>query len=107
MITFDDFKKLEMKIGTVISAEKVPDADKLIKIMFDFGSEKRQIMAGIAEFFPDPAELVGKQMPVLVNLEPRTFRGHESQGMIIAADEDGKPVFLHPAHPLAPGTIVK
>lgn len=78
MITFDDFKKLEIKIGKVKSVEKVPDADKLLKFIFDVGTEERQIMAGMAEFFPDPSILVGKEVPILMNIEPRNFRGHAS-----------------------------
>jgi len=107
MITFDDFKKLEIKIGKVISAEKVPDADKLIKFVFDVGSEQRQIMASMVEFFPDPSVLVGKEMPLLLNIEPRNFRGYTSHGMIIAADVDGQPILLHPEKEIAPGSIVR
>lgn len=107
MITFDDFKKLDIRIGTVLSAEKIADADKLLKIIFDLGEEKRQIIAGVAEFFPDPAVLVGQQMPILVNLEPRKFRGHESQGMMLAADLNGKPILLHPESEITPGAIVR
>ena len=75
MISIDDFKKLEIKIGKVISAEKIPEGDKLLKLVFDFGGEKRQIMAGIAKIFDDPSVLVGKEMPVLTNLETRMLRG--------------------------------
>lgn len=107
MITLDDFKKLDIRIGTVVSAEKVADADKLVRLVFDIGGEKRQIMAGIAEFVSDPSGLIGKQMPILVNLEPRMFRGNESAGMIIAADVDGRPVFLHPTQDVPAGSIVK
>jgi methionine--tRNA ligase beta chain len=106
-ITFSDFQKLDIHIGTVISAEKVPDADKLIKLVFDLGSEQRQIIAGIAEQFPGPSTLIGQQLPVLVNLEPKTLRGHQSQGMILAADVDGRPVLLHPAETVPPGSIVR
>ena len=107
MVTLEDFKKLEIKIGTVISAERVPEGEKLVKFVFDFGSEKRQIMAGVAEFFPDFSVLAGKQMPILINLEPRTFRGHESQGMIMAANLDGHPVFLSPEEKVPAGSVVK
>jgi methionine--tRNA ligase beta chain len=107
MITFDDFKKLEIKIGKVVSVEKVPDADKLLKFVFDVGFEQRQIMAGMAEFFPDPSVLVGKEMPLLMNIEPRAFRGHDSHGMIMAADVDGHPILLHPEREIAPGSIVR
>jgi methionine--tRNA ligase beta chain len=107
MITFDDFRKLEIKIGKVISVEKVPDTDKLLKIIFDMGTEKRQIIAGIAEFFPDLTKLIGKEMPVLVNIEPRTFRGQTSHGMIIVADLDGRPILLTPEEDIPPGSMVK
>lgn len=95
MITFDDFQKLDIRIGRVISAEKVPDTDKLLKLIFDFGTEQRQIIAGIAETYK-AEDLIGMQMPVLVNLEPKKLRGFESQGMILAVDEDSKTAILSP-----------
>lgn len=107
MITFDDFKKLEIKIGKVKSVEKVPDADKLLKFIFDVGAEERQIMAGMAEFFPNPSVLVGKEMPLLLNIEPRDFRGYRSHGMIIAADVNGQPILLHPEKEIPAGSIVR
>lgn len=107
MVTLDDFKKLEIRIGKVISAERVPDADKLIKFVFDLGNESRQIMAGMAEFFDDPSFFIGKEMPVLINIEHRKLRGYDSQGMIIAVDVNGRPVLLHPEEEVPPGSIVK
>ena len=107
MITFDDFNKLEIKIGKVKSVEKVADTDKLLKFIFDVGSEERQIIAGMAKFFPDPSILTDKEMPILMNIEPRNFRGHTSHGMIIAADVDGHPILLHPEKEIAPGSIVR
>ncbi len=107
MITLDDFKKLEIRIGKVISAERVLDSDKLVKFIFDMGTEERQILAGIAEFFPDLSVLIGQEMPVIVNLEPRTMRGYISYGMILAADGNGSPVLLHPAQEVLPGSIVR
>ena len=107
MITFEDFKKLEIKIGKIISAEKVTNSDKLLKFIFDVGNEQRQIIASMAEFFPDPSTLIGKEMPLLLNIEPRNFKGHQSQGMIIAADVNGKPVFLLPEEELPPGSLVR
>lgn len=106
MITFDDFAKLEIRIGKVVSAEKVENADKLLRLMVDFGDEQRQIVSGIAEWYK-PEDLVGKLMPVLTNLEPRKFRGIESQGMILAADNGGKPTILEPEQEVAPGSKVK
>lgn len=105
-ITFEDFKKLEIKIGKVLSAEKVEGADKLIKLEIDFGTERRQLVAGMAEFF-EPSYFVGKELPVLCNLEKRRFRGVASEGMILAADVDGKPVLLHPSKEIPPGSLVK
>jgi methionine--tRNA ligase beta chain len=106
MITIDDFAKLDIRIGKVLSAERVPEADKLLKLVFDFGEEQRQVMAGIAEHIEDPDTLVGKEMPVVVNLEPRKLRGYESHGMILAASDDGCPTLLHPAQEVAPGSSV-
>ncbi len=106
MITYEDFKKLEIKIGKIKSAEKAEGADKLLKLIFDFGSEERQIISAIAEYFPDPSVLVGKELPVLTNLEPRAFRGHLSYGMILAADLDGRPVLLHPEKEIPAGSPV-
>lgn len=107
MISFDDFKKLEIKIGKVTLAEKVEGADKLARLVFDFGNEQRQIIAGIAEFYPDLSVLVGKQMPVIINLEPKNLKGHESQGMILAVDVDGQPILLNPEKEVPPGSIVR
>jgi len=107
MITLEDFKKLEIKIGKVKSVEKIPDTDKLLKFIFDVGVEERQIIAGMAEFFSEPLSLVGKEMPILMNIEPRTFRGHKSHGMIIAADVNGHPIFLHPEKEIPAGSEVR
>ena len=106
MITFDDFKKLEIKIGKILSAEKVEGTDKLLKLEIDFGAEKRQIVAGIAETY-QPDQIIGREVPVLTNLEPRSIRGVESQGMILAASVDGKPFLLHPDRDVPPGSEVR
>lgn len=106
MITFKDFKKLEIKIGKIIFAERVEGTDKLIRLEIDLGTEKRQLIAGMAEFF-EPDYLIGKEIPILTNLEPRNFKGIESQGMILAVDVDGKPVLLHPEKEVPPGSIIK
>lgn len=106
MISFEDFKKLDIKIGKVVSAERVPDTDKLIKLIFDMGDGERQVVAGIAESH-NPEDLIGKEMPVLTNLEPRELKGEMSNGMILAADADGKPVLLYPEEEIPPGSIVK
>ena len=106
VITYDDFKKLDIRIGTIVSAESVKGTDKLLKLEIAFGTEKRQIVAGIAETY-QPDHLIGKEIPVLLNLEPRNIRGVESQGMILAADADGKPILLHPDRQVPSGSIVR
>lgn len=108
MISYDDFAKLEIKIGTILTAEVVPAADRLLKLTVDVGeAEPRQIVSGIREYFPDLDELVGKQCPFLTNLEPRTIRGLESQGMILAASTDELFAVLNPHQPLPAGTRVQ
>ena len=106
MITFDDFKKLDMRIGKILSAEKIQGTDKLMKIDIDLGTEKRQLVAGIADVY-EPVSLIGKEIPVLINLEQRKIRGVDSQGMILAVDVEGKPVLLHPDREAPPGSVVK
>ena len=90
MINYDDFQKVELRIGKILSAEKVPDTDKLLKLSVSFGMkaetgepEIRQIISGISFYFPDPTTLVGIKCAFVANLEPRTIRGYESQGMIL------------------------
>lgn len=106
MITFDDFRKLDIRIGTVISAARIPGTDKLLTLEIDVGTEKRHVVAGIAEtYLPD--NLIGKEIPVLLNLEPRKIRGVESHGMILAVDADGKPILLHPDRVVPSGSTVR
>ena len=105
MITIDDFKKVEIKVGTVIACEKIEGSEKLLKLDFDFGDERRQIVSGIANSY-EPEDLIGMQIPVIVNLEPRKLMGFESQGMILAASADGKPVILCPYSPVDAGSSV-
>jgi methionine--tRNA ligase beta chain len=106
MITFDDFMKLEIQIGTVKAAEKVKGTDKLIRLELDLGSETRQVVAGLAPHYTEE-QLLGKQMPVLVNLEPRKLRGLESQGMVLAAVVEGRPVLLTPEQHTPSGSPVR
>ncbi len=108
-ITYDDFAKLDIRVGTVISAELVPDTDKLIKCTIDFGEElgTRTIVSGIA-LFRAPESLIGKQLPYIVNLAPRMLRGVESQGMLLAASPGGEGLaLLIPDAPIPPGTRLK
>jgi len=93
-IEFDDFSKLDLRVGTIISAEKMPKANKLLVIKVDLGFEKRTIVSGIAEYYA-PEEIVGKQVSVVVNLKPRKLRGKLSEGMILMSkDKDGKLYFV-------------
>ncbi|MEO6537823.1 MAG: methionine--tRNA ligase subunit beta, partial [Ferruginibacter sp.] len=95
-IQFDDFAKIELKVGTIVSAEKVEKADKLLKLEIDLGIEKRTIVSGIAQHF-EAANIIGKQVTVVTNLAPRKMRGIESNGMILMAeDEGGKLKFVNP-----------
>lgn len=149
-ITIDDFKKIDIRIGKILNAERIGGSDKLLKLQVDFGFKKaeacvaqdekmktleqkenealvewlkeaeqvaesetaelekdiRQIVSGIAEFYT-PESLIGKEASFVLNLEPRTLRGVESFGMILAASADGKPVILIPEEAVSPGIIVK
>ena len=107
MITIDDFQKLEIKIGTILEAEKVPDTDKLVKLIVDLGDEKRTIVAGIALAYPEADKLIGKQLPILTNLEPRTLRGLESHGMILCASSEDGIALLNPDKSVPPGSTVR
>ncbi|MDB5238768.1 MAG: hypothetical protein JWO00_103 [Candidatus Parcubacteria bacterium] len=123
MITFDDFKKVEIRAGKILSAEKIPDTDKLLKLSVDFAETKesvneagektsvpaqRQIVSGISMYFPDPATLVGKTCMFVTNLEPRVIKGFESNGMLFAiSDEAGNFSILEPNSSIKPGTLAK
>lgn len=89
MITYEDFTKLDIRIGTILSVKKVPETDKLVILKIDLGEDKpRQLVAGIVEYISNLETLIGKQIPILTNLEPRTIKGIESQGMILAVSTD-------------------
>ena len=108
MINIDDFLKLDIRIGEIISAEKILDTDKLLKLEVDLGEDApRQIISGIAEYFRDPATLIGRQAPFLVNLQPRTLRGYESNGMILAVGGDGTFSLLSPDQKVPNGSRIK
>lgn len=108
MINIEDFKKLEIRVGRIESAENIDGSEKLLKLAVDFGEfGKRQILAGLAKHYP-PIELIGIEAFFAFNLEPRTLMGLESQGMILAVDgKDGKPILLRPAEEVGPGNMVK
>ncbi len=108
MISYEDFQRVEIRIGTIAAAERVPETDKLLKLTVDLGeAEPRQLVAGIAAIVDNPGDLLGKQVPVLANLAPRIIRGIESQGMILVADRDGTPVLLHPVEDVQSGSVVR
>lgn len=105
-ISYEDFQKLDLRIGRIQRAEKIQGATKLLKLDVSLGEEQRQLVAGIAERY-DPETLPGKQIVVLANLEPKMLKGVESQGMILAADNSGKPVILQPEQDVPEGSKVK
>src|SRR5437762_4519189 len=106
-IQYDDFAKLDLRVATVLECKPHPNADKLLVLQIDLGTEKRQICAGLRLHY-QPEELVGKQIVVVANLEPRTMRGEQSNGMLIAATDSatGKVIVMTPAAPVAAGSKV-
>ncbi len=114
MISYDDFVKVEIKIGQVLSVDLVEGADKLLRCMVDVGDVDeagnpvpRQILSGIREYLDDPQSLVGKKFPYVTNLAPRVIRGLESNGMILAASHEETLGLLVPSADLPVGTRVK
>ncbi|MBX4198490.1 methionine--tRNA ligase subunit beta [Candidatus Parcubacteria bacterium] len=109
MINIDEFSKVEIRVGKILSAEKVPETDKLLKLSVDMGEEQpRQIISGIALYFPDPQALVGTKCSFVANLEPRVIKGLESQGMILAVSTpEGQFSLLKVGEDIPAGTKVK
>lgn len=120
-VTYDEFKKMDIRIGTIRDIQEIEGADKLLKFLIQFTEELktedfemadgtivpvRQILSGIREYYPDHSELIGKQVLYIVNLEPRTIRGLESNGMLMAVGDDA-PIFLIPESPVEPGSKVR
>src|SRR5262249_57456512 len=108
MITIDQFRTVELKVGTVRAAEPHPKADRLLVLRVDVGGEERQLVAGIRAHY-DPAALVGRQVVVVANLEPAKLRGVESQGMVLAAADEAnnRVVLLRPDDAVTPGAVVR
>lgn len=105
-ISYDEFSALDIRVATVIAAEEIEGADKLLKVTLDVGElGERTVAAGIKQWYT-PQDLVGKTVIYLANLEPRKLRGVESQGMLLAADDDS-PVLLTPESTAKPGTQVR
>lgn len=123
MITYDEFKKVEIRAGKILSAEKIPATDKLLRLSVDFAETKeltneageksvvpspRQIVSGISAYFPDPAVLIGRTCMFVTNLEPRMIKGFESNGMLFAlSDDQGNFSILEPNSTIKPGTMAK
>jgi methionine--tRNA ligase beta chain len=105
MISFEDFQKIDLRVAKVIEAENVKDSEKLLKLKIDLGGEIRQIVAGIAKFYK-PADLIGKEIIVVVNLEPKVLFGLESQGMLLAAEDNERVSLLIPDQEVPPGTKI-
>ena len=106
-ISLDEFKRLEIKIGTVRSAERVQDSNKLLRLEVDVGEGTlRQILSGIAEYVT-PEDLVGRQFPFITNLEPRVVRGLVSNGMLIGVGEGEEFALLSPTRPIPPGSYLR
>ena len=105
-IQFEDFTKLDIRIGTILEAKPVPKTSKLMQLLVDTGLDKRTIVSGVSESFK-PEDMIGKQVPVLINLKPRSFRGIESHGMILyPSDAEGKYLLMSPSKEVRPGTIL-
>ncbi len=106
MISFDDFKKLDLKVVKIIEAEKVENSEKLVKLLINLGNkEERQIIAGIGKAY-EPQDLIGKKIIIVANLEPRFLMGLESQGMLLAASGENGPVLLVPEKDVESGSAV-
>lgn len=107
MITIDDFLKCELRTVTILDCERVEGSDKLLKWTADMGEEKRTVVSGIGKKY-NPEDLIGKQVVIVTNLEPRAIMGIESQGMILAVnDSEGRPVVVSPIETVPNGVIVK
>ena len=106
-ITIEEFARLDIRIGKVLKAERIPGSRKLLRLEVDLGEgEPRQLVAGLAGFY-EPDELVGMNIVVLANLKPKKIMGVESRGMLLAADVDGRPVLLTVEEDVPPGTKVR
>lgn len=106
MITFEEFQKIELRAGKILEAERIEGSKKLLKLLVDIGKEKRQLVAGIGNAYA-PEALIGKEIVVVANLEPRNILNLESQGMLLAADADGRPIILTYDAEVPPGSKIK
>src|SRR3989338_379109 len=106
MSSFEDFKKLDLKVGRVVEAARVEGSEKLLKLTVDIGAEQRQVIAGVGLVY-SPEDMANRDIVVVANLEPRMLMGLESQGMLLAADGENGPVLLMPDREVPPGSRVK
>jgi len=106
-VSFDDFTKIDIRTATILEAEKVPKTTKLLKLKIDTGLDVRTIVSGIAEYY-EPEAIIGRQISIVANLEPRKIKGIESKGMILMAEDwDGKLVMVTPADKISNGSAIK
>jgi tRNA-binding protein len=104
-VSYEDFKKLDLRVAKIVSVEKIPGKTKIVKGVVDLGSEKRDVIIGGAEFY-QPEELVGRTVIVVANLEPKKLAGVESNAMLLAADVNNKPYWLTVTEEGEPGTRI-
>lgn len=105
-ITYDDFKRLDLRVARIISTQPIPNKTRILKGMIDLGDEQRTVIIGGAQFY-EPADLVGKTVIVVANLQPKTLAGVESNAMLLAADMDEKPFWLSVSDDVPPGTPIR
>ena len=105
-ISIDRFFETELRVARIVAADPIQGADRLLKLQVDLGDEERQLVAGVAQSY-EPQNLIGKSIIVVTNLQPARIRGVESQGMLLAADVDGRPVVATFEEPVPPGTRVR
>ncbi|HPO68423.1 MAG TPA: methionine--tRNA ligase subunit beta [Candidatus Pacearchaeota archaeon] len=106
MINFEDFQKIDLRVGKILKAERVENSEKLLRLEVDLGEEKREIVAGIGKYYA-PEDILEKEVVVVCNLEPKNIMGIESHGMILAADNNGEPVLLGPDKEVFLGAKIK
>lgn len=106
MITFDEFKKLELKVAKIVEVKDHPNADKLYVLIIEVDNSKKQLVAGIKNHYK-PEELIDKQIIVINNIEPATIRGEKSEGMLLVAQDDERMAILIPEKPVKSGSIIR
>jgi len=104
-ISFEEFKKIDLRVVKILSVEKVEGSKKLLKIEVDTSEEKRTVISGVAEFYSEE-DLIGKEVIMVLNLEPKVIFGVESHGMLLFTKKDGRAIILNPGEEVAPGSII-